>query len=340
MPVDASRSTRVQWNSVRRAEGGGFYTWDTERVEMPAGEWTVTSAATPRAARRFRCPKAARTCSRATAQRRRRATRRGPRRRFYGLGTGYTAWERYDHNRITLEPEKKTWKPGDTARVMIQSPWETATALLTVEREGIRRYERFALTSTQQTVEVPITEDDIPNVYVSVLLIRGRTSNDPGADGSDPGKPAFRLGYTELTSRTRRSGSAWRSRPIARSTGRRTRRRSSVAVTDAAGRPAPSEVTLWAVDYGVLSLTDYARPTSLRAVYRDKALQVMNEDSRQRIISRRVLTPKGDDEGGGGGAEDGADDARRDFRPLAFWLGSVETDATAAPRATSRCPSR
>ena len=46
---------------------------------------------------------------------------------------------------------------------------------------------------------MPITEADIPNVYVSVLLIRGRTSNDLGADGNDPGKPAFRLGYTELT---------------------------------------------------------------------------------------------------------------------------------------------
>ena len=53
---------------------------------------------------------------------------------------------------------------------MIQSPWESATALLTVEREGIRSHRRFALTSTQQTVEVPITEADIPNVYVSVLL--------------------------------------------------------------------------------------------------------------------------------------------------------------------------
>ena len=30
MPVDV-KLTQVQWNSVRRAEGNGFYTWDTER---------------------------------------------------------------------------------------------------------------------------------------------------------------------------------------------------------------------------------------------------------------------------------------------------------------------
>ena len=72
---------------------------------------------------------------------------------FYALGNGYTAWERYDHNRIDLTPEHKTWKPGENARIMIKSPWESATALLTVEREGIRSVKRFTLTSTQQTVE-------------------------------------------------------------------------------------------------------------------------------------------------------------------------------------------
>jgi uncharacterized protein YfaS (alpha-2-macroglobulin family) len=94
-------------------------------------------------------------------------------------------------------------------------------------------------------------------------------------------------------------------------------------VTDFVARPAASEVTLWAVDYGVLSLTDYRAPDVLSSVYRHKSLQVMNSDSRQRIVSRRVLTPKGAGEGGGGGSEG---TFRRDFRPLAFWLGSVETD--------------
>jgi uncharacterized protein YfaS (alpha-2-macroglobulin family) len=318
--------TRVQWNSVRRAEGGGFYTWETDEVRTPAGQWMVTSGPEPVTAS-IPVPEGGYYLLSATA---RDAEGRSTKTEvsFYGTGRGYTAWERYDHNRINLEPEKKTWKPGDRARVMIQSPWESATALLTVEREGVRRYERFALTSTQQTVEVPIAEDDIPNLYVSVLLIRGRTSTDPGTDGSDPGKPAFRLGYTELKveDATRRLSVDVRAdRGEYRPTNAA---RVTVAVTDAAARPAASEVTLWAVDYGVLSLTGYEAPDVLRAVYRDKALQVMNEDSRQRIVSRRVLTPKGDGEGGGGGAEDGAGALRRDFRPLAFWLGSVETDAT------------
>ena len=96
-------------------------------------------------------------------------------------------------------------------------------------------------------------------------------------------------------------------------------------MTDHEKRGAESEVTLWAVDYGVLSLTAYRTPDVLDSVYIHKALQVMNTDNRQRIISRRVLTPKGDTDGGGGGAEAGGS-VRKDFRVLAFWLGSVVTD--------------
>src|SRR5207245_2607652 len=82
---------------------------------------------------------------------------------------------------------------------------------------------------------------------------------------------------------------------------------------------AGAEVTLWAVDYGVLSLTGYRTPDVRASVWVDKALQVLTEDSRQNIISRRVLVSKGGDEGGGGGAEGGpGTPVRKDFRVLAF----------------------
>ena len=95
---------------------------------------------------------------------------------------------------------------------MIQSPWETATALLTIEREGMRTLQRFALTSTQQTVEVPITEADIPNIYVSVLLVRGR-SRRSGRRGRRDGERSRQAGVPAglrraATSRTRASSSA------------------------------------------------------------------------------------------------------------------------------------
>jgi alpha-2-macroglobulin len=326
---------RIQWASVRQAEGDGFYDWESERKELPAGEWTITTQTQPVP---LHVPLTEGgeylLVARAESEGRSTTTRSW----FYAVGAGYTAWAREDHNRIELVPEKKTYRPGETARIMIKSPWETATALLTTEREGVRTWQPFTLNSTQQTITVPIAEKDIPNLFVSVLLVKGRTKQDPGVDGSDPGKPAFRLGYVELqvedaSKRLNVDVKANRDefKPAAKA-------QIEVNVRDANGKPSQSEVTLWAVDYGVLSLTGYSTPDVLESIYLDKALQVANADSRQRIISRRVLTPKGATDGGGGGKDAGPGTLRKDFRVLAFWVGSLVTDANGRARTEVTLP--
>ncbi|MBP8274313.1 MAG: hypothetical protein KAY59_07755, partial [Acidobacteria bacterium] len=339
---------RVQYTSVNRAQGGGFYNWETERKEIAAGEWTITTASSALPLT-MATPEGGLYEVRATATDAAGRTTRTDL-DFYVIGAGYTAWERFDHNRIELTPEHQTWKPGETARVMIKSPWESATALLTVEREGIRSVKRFTLTSTQQTVEIPLTEKDIPNVFVSVLLIRGRSTGaaleadiaalklgGAAVDANDdPGKPAFRLGYTELfvEDKTKQlsvtvTADEKEYRPAKAA-------KLAVNVKDSAGKGGVSEVTLWAVDFGVLSLTDFHPPNVRDAVYVKKALQVLTEDSRLRIINRRVVTPKGANEGGGGGND--GQNVRKDFRPLAFWLGSVVTDRDGKATATITLP--
>jgi uncharacterized protein YfaS (alpha-2-macroglobulin family) len=327
--------TEVQWISVRRAEGDGFYGWESERKEIPAGRIELVSRGEPIPLRmpiakggyhllRIEAKDAAGHGTRSAAG-------------FYALGEGYTAWQRYDHNRIDLVPEKKRWKPGDTARILVKSPWEKANAIVTTEREGVRSVRPFTLSGTQETLSIPIGEEDIPNLYVSVVLVKGR-SREPGgdADTSDPGKPSYRVGYCELEveDRTKRldvrvASDREEYRPGSKGS-------VDVEVVDSTGRPADTEVTLWAVDHGVLSLTAWQPPDVVESIYMPKAIQVLTEDSRRQIVSRRVITPKGADDGGGGGREGGA--ARKDFRVLAFWLGSLETGADGKVRAEVSLP--
>ncbi len=337
--------SKVQYVSSRSAEGEEFYDWDSTRKLEPAGSWTVTTQTQPvpvhvpigKGGGEYELKATARDAAGHTT-----STVVD----FYAIGAGYTSWMRYDHNRIDLVPEKKTYRPGETARILIKSPWEHATALLTTEREGVRTSKPFELTSTQQTVSVPITEKDIPNVFVSVLLVKGRTNvsktatdhQDATGDESDPGKPAFRLGYAELlvedaAKRLKVDVKSDRAefRPASKA-------KIDVTVRDAQAKPSRAEVTLWAVDYGVLSLTGYETPDVLESIYLHKALQVANEDSREKIVSRRVITPKGADEGGGGGADAGPGMIRKDFRVLAFWLGSVATDKNGRAHADVTLP--
>ena len=221
---------------------------------------------------------------------------------------------------------------------------------------------RFVVSSTQDAVEVPITEADVPNIYVSVLLVKGRTAEELTANGTDAGQPSYRVGYTELSvddssKRLRVDVSADRQEYLPRQP-----LTVSVAVSGADGKAAPAEVTLWAVDYGLLSLTNYKTPDVVKAIYLRKALQVMTVDNRQRLMSRRPTGEFGGILGGvmGGMVGDTGFDVqasmsrlalvgspqtrpldtevRQDFRPLVFWLGSATTDADGRATTTVTLP--
>jgi hypothetical protein len=264
--------------------GGPVVGW--QRKETPAGEWTVRSTADP-VPLAIPLKDGGSYVLHATAvDPSGRHTRTDL--RFYGIGGGPASW-RMDGNKITLVPERVTWKPGESARVMIQSPWEHATGLVTVEREGVRRYQQFIISSTQDTVDVPITAGDVPNVFVSVLLVKGRTADALAPDGTDAGQPAFRVGYTTLTiddelKRLNVSVSSDRDEYLPHAPAK-----VSVVVKDPTGKPAATEVALWAVDYGLLSLTNYTTPDVVKAIYAHRDLQVLTEDTRERMISRRPL---------------------------------------------------
>ena len=339
----------------------GRYAWepiDWVRRQIPAGEWTIRTGS---GETRMPIPVAEsgsyvlRAIARDAAGRQTRTEVT-----FYAIGSDLSPW-RSEGTRLDLTPERKTWKPGETARILIQSPWPRATALLTVEREGIRSHRRFTITSTQDTVDVPISEADVPNLYVSVLLVRGRTSTGPAADGTDPGQPAFRIGYTELAVDDSSKRLTVKVAADRGEYGPRQPVTVSVAVAGADGRPASSEVTLWAVDSGVLSLTGYSTPDLLRDMYVPKSLLVTTEDNRVRLMSRRrLIVPLDAEPGVSGGVAGGViggvpaaapapppatsvddsidDEVRRDFRPVIFWLGSATTDTSGRASTTVTLP--
>ena len=90
---------------------------------------------------------------------------------------------------------------------------------------------------------------------------------------------------------------------------------------------AHAEVTLYAVDEGVLSLVGYKTPDPVPFFGAARSLKVATLESREALA--RVLDPfatLGLDKGldGGSGGEGGA---RRDFRASAYWSPALVTDA-------------
>ncbi len=324
-----------------------------ERRETPAGEWTVRSAAGE-----TRLPvslrEGGRYILRAIA---RDANGRQTRTEtdFYALGPGVSSW-RSDDNSIELTPERESWKPGETARILIHSPWPNATGLVTLEREGVRSHRSITITSTQDAVEVPITEADVPNVFVSVMLVKGRTLGEPTAVDA---QPSFRVGYTELSVDDSSKRLHVKVVPDREEYSPGRPMTVSVSVTDSNNKPAAGEVTLWAMDRGLLSLTEYATPDVLKAIYVRKSLQVSTADNRRRLMSPRPMASPPVSAGAGIGGLSGLSysqlmtetvtvessqsappgvEIRLDFRPLVFWLGSVATGADGRATTTVTLP--
>lgn len=88
---------------------------------------------------------------------------------------------RQETDRRDLVADQPRYEPGDTARILVKSPFPEAEAVLTVEREGVLSSRRVKLTCAATTLDVPIGEEHVPNVFASVVLVRGRVETKDAA---------------------------------------------------------------------------------------------------------------------------------------------------------------
>ena len=87
---------------------------------------------------------------------------------------------------------------GDVAFLHVRMPFREATALVTVEREGVAEAFVKKLSGRAPWVAVPIRDAPAPNVFVSVLAVRGRADEPQPTALVDLARPALRLGMTKL----------------------------------------------------------------------------------------------------------------------------------------------
>lgn len=251
-------------------------------------------------------------------------------------GSDWVPWNDENQFKMDVVADRNRYSVGDTATVLFASPFTDAEAWITVEREGLIEQRRVRLTSGSTTLTFPITEAFAPNAYVSIIVARGRSA--PPGPLDDPGRPTIRVGYAELrvTPEVKRL-------EVAVEPGRSEYRPGDSAsvrlrVRDAKGGGHRSEVTLWAVDEGVLALTGYQTPDPLDLIYRQRGLGLRLASN---LVSVAPQVPEGEKgrraPGGGGGAE-GTDILRSRFQTTAFFLGSVVTDSLGRATARARLP--
>ena len=75
-------------------------------------------------------------------------------------------------DRIELIADRKQYEPGQTASIQVRMPFQNATVLVSVERGRDRSVQPRA-ECQQSGGQVPIKPSYGPNVFVSVLAVRG-----------------------------------------------------------------------------------------------------------------------------------------------------------------------
>ncbi len=255
-------------------------------------------------------------------------------------------------DRMDLIAEAKEYKSGETAKFQVRMPFRNATALVTVEREGVLSSFVTQLSGKDPVVSVPMPGAYAPDVYVSVMAVRGRiggwslwwadvarrwnlpfVSREGGGPTAlvDLAKPSFRMGVAKVKVGWEGHSLAVKVTADKPKYAVRDTAQIDVAVMGPDGKPPKSaEIAFAAVDEALLQLQPNDSWQLLDAMMGERTLDVLTSTAATQVVGKRHYGKKAVEAGGGGG--DASAVTRDDFKPVLMWKGRVNLDAEGRAR--------
>lgn len=241
-------------------------------------------------------------------------------------GEGAAPWPALPNQHLRLTTDANAYKPGQTARLFIPNPYpDGGLALISVERAQVMREEVIEVNGSSLAFDLPIADEDAPNIYVSVVLLGKQ----------DDGRPDFRQGYLEIpvdpaneTLQVRVLAQPDHAQPGGETT-------LTLQVADEQGQPVEGEFSAALIDKAVLALTDPNAPDINQAFYGQQPLGIQNSLSMAAYSWRIPLNVPGRGGGGGGFPET---EIRQNFQDTAYWNATIKTDASGLARVAVKLP--
>ena len=242
-------------------------------------------------------------------------------------GDEFINWGQADNDRFELVAGQPAYKVGDTAHILVPHPFDgPATALVTFERGHI--YDHFVvdLPNNSSQLTIPITEEMLPNIYISVVVMKGMDETNP--------LPSFRMGYVSLPidpAEKLLQIEMTPDKPASEIYQPRETVAYDIQVTNARGEPVQAELSLALVDQAVLSLLPEKPGRILQDFWHNRGLAVETASGLTLAIDRfnqAIFKAKG---GGGGcvdcgGFEKGFGATRLKLLDTALWVADFITD--------------
>lgn len=217
----------------------------------------------------------------------------------------------YGYAGLEVIPDRQTYRPGDTAQVLINVNEPGGTALVTLEGERLYETRVVPLTAKSNLERIPIRREYLPNVYVSVVTVRGRRF-----DHQDRMLRVSPQDYALNVSVT----------PDRQRVGPREPVTFTVRATDRRGRPVDAEVSLGLVDEAIYAIREDRALDGIQYFYRYQQNQVQTVYSFPEIYL--ADEPK----------DGGPTEIRKDFPDTARWFPAVRTGPTGVAKVSVRLP--
>ena len=264
------------------------------------------------------------------------------------IDPAYGGWRTDPQERsIELVADQAEYNPGDTAHILVQSPFAgPIKAWLTIERGRLLEQRVITLSSNSDVLDIPITADHAPNIFVSIVAIKPVSGSDTDSPYAD-----IRLGIVELPVSTEQLALNIELTPQGSNFAPGDTVTYDILVSDHANNPVEADLSLALVDLAVLTLKEDNAPNIVEAFYARQPYR--GQIGAGLFISGEGLTPEipfetgGFGGGGGGGAaeavltravgeEEGG--VRQDFRDTAHWTAHVTTGQNGRATVTITLP--
>jgi uncharacterized protein YfaS (alpha-2-macroglobulin family) len=255
-------------------------------------------------------------------------------------GNQPVTWSRPPAQVFKVTTDKAAYIPGETANLVLESPFQTGRALAIVEMpNGVNRYEWLDVKNGYGKFALAVEKTFMPRLPVHFALMRGRLKGEgPGAGGIDLRRP-------ETLAAT-----AWVGvKPVKNIVTVKVENQDmaqpgdtvelTVRLSDDTGKPLAGEVTLWMIDQAVLALAKEAPLDPLPAFIRDRGSRVAFSDTRNGVFGS---LPLDEDPGGDVGAGDQAllnkVTIRKNFQPVPYYNPSLMVDASGVVKVQVKLP--
>ena len=194
---------------------------------------------------------------------------------------------RIDLEAANLIPDAETYAAGDTAEILVDSPFASATGLLTISHNRIIELRTFEIADHAAVLEVPITDDHVPELLVRVEIVSTteRTADDGTTLEGAPPRPAYASGQVLLRVPPLLRTLDVTAEPASTVVKPGAATSIAVQVNDAGGAPVQgANVLLIVVDEAVLAVSGYELLDPIDVFYRPWTAYLRTARGRSTIL--------------------------------------------------------